>query len=150
MFYHQVMEYEYEPSLEPSYRNSFLKNFKRQIDECYFSFIIVDAIFDKVAYLDEFWSYSKSKGFQVSWSWSLVASFCIPLISVIYEVWFQNSCLEIHLVYDAIKKQVYVAEVQADIALCVKRNTHQRKQAEIQTVCGNLEFSINISLFVEK
>jgi len=30
--------------------------------------------------------------------------------------------------------QVYVAEVTADVAVCTKRNTHQRKQAEIQKV----------------
>lgn len=62
----QVMEYEYDSALEPSYKISFLKSFKRQIDDCYFNFIIVDAIFDKTEYMDEFWSYAKSKGFQAS------------------------------------------------------------------------------------
>jgi len=60
------MEYEYDAAMEASYQVSFLKSFKRQIDDCYFSFIIVDAVFDKVAQLDEFWSYAMSKGFQVS------------------------------------------------------------------------------------
>jgi YLP motif-containing protein 1 len=93
-----VMEYEYDAAMEPSYHVSFLKNFKRQIDECYFNFIIVDAVFDKVAQLDEFWSYAKSKGFQV-----------------------------------------YVAEVHADVNLCIKRNTHQRKQPEIQKIIDGWE-----------
>lgn len=30
--------------------------------------------------------------------------------------------------------KVYVAEVTADVATCTKRNTHQRKQAELQKV----------------
>lgn len=59
------MEYEYDAAMEPAYRVSFLKSFKRQIDDCFFNFIIVDAIFDKVTQLEEFWSYAKSKGFQV-------------------------------------------------------------------------------------
>lgn len=67
------MEYEYDPAVEPSYKLSFLKSFKRQIDDCYFNFIIVDAIFDKTEYMDEFWSYAKSKGFQVS---ALLKSIC--------------------------------------------------------------------------
>jgi len=60
------MEYEYDAAMEGSYQISFLKSFKRQIDDCYFNFIIVDAVFDKVVQLDEFWSYAMSKGFQAS------------------------------------------------------------------------------------
>ena len=62
-----VAEYEYDAKLEPAYRASFLKSFRRQIDDNYFNFIIVDAVFDKLTYLEEFWSYAKSKGFQVGW-----------------------------------------------------------------------------------
>jgi len=65
----QVMEYEYDSAMEVSYQLSFLKSFKRQIDDCYFSFIIVDAVFDKLAQLEEFWSYAMSKGFQASTDW---------------------------------------------------------------------------------
>lgn len=61
----QVMEFDYDAAMEPTYRVSFLKSFKRQIDDCFFSFIIVDAVFDKTVQLEEFWSYAKSKGFQV-------------------------------------------------------------------------------------
>jgi YLP motif-containing protein 1 len=42
-----------------------LKSFKKTIDDGYFSFIIVDAINDKIKKFEEFWSYAKSKGFQV-------------------------------------------------------------------------------------
>jgi len=66
------MEYDYDAAMETSYQVSFLKSFKRQIDDCYFSFIIVDAVFDKVAQLDEFWSYAMSKGFQASLSSSIL------------------------------------------------------------------------------
>ena len=61
----QVMEYEYDPGLEVSYKASFLKSFRRQLDDCYFNFFIVDANFEERGYLEEFWSYAKSKGFQV-------------------------------------------------------------------------------------
>ncbi len=59
------MEYEFDADMEESYKLSFLKSFKRQIDDCLYNFFIVDAVFDGAQYLDEFWSYAKSKGFQV-------------------------------------------------------------------------------------
>ncbi|XP_013386557.1 YLP motif-containing protein 1 isoform X2 [Lingula anatina] len=61
----KVMEYEYEPELEESYRQSLLKSFKKTIDDGFFPFIIVDAVNDRIRYFEEFWSYAKSKGFQV-------------------------------------------------------------------------------------
>jgi len=61
-----VLEYQYDADMDQAYRASFLKSFRRQIDERYFNFIIVDAVFDKTAYLEEFWSYGKLKGFEVS------------------------------------------------------------------------------------
>ena len=61
----QVLEYEYDVDMEDSYKISFLKSFKKQIDNGYFSFIIVDSNFDKISYMEEFWSYAKSRGFQV-------------------------------------------------------------------------------------
>lgn len=51
--------------MEETYKTNFFKSFKRQIDEAYFNFIIVDAIFDKAKNVDDFWSYAMSKGFQV-------------------------------------------------------------------------------------
>lgn len=61
----QVLEYEYEPELEDSYRQNMFKSFKKTIDDGFFPFIIVDAVNEKVKHFEEFWSYAKSKGFQV-------------------------------------------------------------------------------------
>lgn len=63
---HQVLEYEYEPEMEDTYRNSMLKTFKKTLDDGFFPFIILDAINDKVKYFDQFWSAAKTKGFEVS------------------------------------------------------------------------------------
>ncbi len=60
-----MLEYEYEAEMEEVYKQSLLKSFKKQIDNLLYSFLIVDAVFDKVKFLEEFWSYAKSKGFQV-------------------------------------------------------------------------------------
>ncbi|BFZ11509.1 hypothetical protein BsWGS_14548 [Bradybaena similaris] len=61
----RMMEYEYEQALEDSYRQSLLKSFKKNIDDGFFPFIIVDATNERVSHFSEFWSYAKSKGFQV-------------------------------------------------------------------------------------
>ena len=61
----KVLEYEFEAEMEDSYRRNLVKSFKKQIDNCLFSFIIIDANNDKVRYFEEMWSYAKSKGFQV-------------------------------------------------------------------------------------
>ncbi|CAL1539083.1 unnamed protein product, partial [Lymnaea stagnalis] len=61
----KVMEYEYEQALEEAYRQSLLKSFKKTVDDGFFPFIILDATNEKVAHFSEFWSYAKSKGFQV-------------------------------------------------------------------------------------
>lgn len=58
-------QYEYEPDLEPSFRQSLVKSFKKQIDDGYFSFIMVDCINDKTEHYEEMWSYAKQKGFEV-------------------------------------------------------------------------------------
>lgn len=90
------MEYEYDSAMEVSYQVSFLKSFKRQIDDCYFSFIIVDAVFDKVAQMEEFWSYAMSKGFQASittYRLIIYCRFCLHFVGQIYEpiiVWWQE------------------------------------------------------------
>ena len=44
----QMLEYEYEPEMEDSYRADFLKSFKKTVEKGYFSFIIIDAVNDKV------------------------------------------------------------------------------------------------------
>ena len=51
--------------MESAYRQNMLKSFKKTIDDGFFPFIIVDAVFDRVKHFEEFWSYAKSKGFQV-------------------------------------------------------------------------------------
>ncbi len=61
----QVMKYEYEMEMEEIYRQSLLKSFKKQIDNLLFNFIILDSFNEKVEYFEDFWSYAKSKGFQV-------------------------------------------------------------------------------------
>ena len=57
--------YEYEPEMEESYRASFLKSFKKTVDGNLFSFILVDAVHNKVSQFREFWSYAKQNGFEV-------------------------------------------------------------------------------------
>ncbi|CAG2247265.1 YLPM1 [Mytilus edulis] len=89
----KVLEYEFEAELESSYRKNMYKSFKKTIDDGFFPFIIVDAVNEKERHFEEFWSYAKSKGFQV-----------------------------------------YIAEIQADVATCVKRNTHNRSQSEIEKI----------------
>ncbi|KAK2864433.1 hypothetical protein Q7C36_003587 [Tachysurus vachellii] len=61
----KVLEYEYEPEMEDTYRNSMLKTFRKTLDDGFFPFIILDAINDKVKYFDQFWSAAKTKGFEV-------------------------------------------------------------------------------------
>lgn len=65
VFSFQVLEYEYEAEMESAYRQNMLKSFKKTIDDGFFPFIIVDAVFDRIKHFEEFWSYAKSKGFQV-------------------------------------------------------------------------------------
>ncbi|TUA53251.1 YLP motif-containing protein 1 [Bagarius yarrelli] len=65
----KVMEYEYEPEMEETYRNSMLKTFRKTLDDGFFPFIILDAINEKVKYFDQFWSAAKTKGFELASSW---------------------------------------------------------------------------------
>ena len=60
------LKYEYEKEMEKSYRTSLVKSFKKQIDDGYFSLILVDCINDKTEYYQPMWSYAKQKGFEVS------------------------------------------------------------------------------------
>lgn len=57
--------YEFEQEMEESYRASFLKSFKKTVDGNLFSFILVDAVHNKVSQFREFWSYAKQNGFEV-------------------------------------------------------------------------------------
>ena len=58
-------QYEYEAELEDTYRASLIKSFKKQIDDGYFSFIMVDCINNRTKHYEDMWSYAKQKGFEV-------------------------------------------------------------------------------------
>lgn len=60
------MEYEYEGELESSYRASLIKSFKKQVDDGFFPFIIVDCINDQVSHFSEMANYAKKNDFEVS------------------------------------------------------------------------------------
>ncbi|EEB20176.1 hypothetical protein Phum_PHUM604570 [Pediculus humanus corporis] len=61
----KVLEYEYEAGVEPHYRGSLLKAFKKTVSDGFFSFIIVDSVNEKTKDYEEMWSFAKQKGFQV-------------------------------------------------------------------------------------
>uniref|UniRef100_UPI0037E85BF6 YLP motif-containing protein 1 isoform X2 n=1 Tax=Semicossyphus pulcher TaxID=241346 RepID=UPI0037E85BF6 len=61
----KILEYEYEPEMEDTYRSSMLKTFKKTLDDGFFPFIILDTINDRVKHFDQFWSAAKTKGFEV-------------------------------------------------------------------------------------
>ncbi|XP_041832240.1 YLP motif-containing protein 1 isoform X2 [Melanotaenia boesemani] len=61
----KVLEYEYEPEMEDTYRSSMLKTFKKTLDDGFFPFIIIDTVNDRVKHFDQFWSAAKTKGFEV-------------------------------------------------------------------------------------
>ncbi|XP_019740498.1 YLP motif-containing protein 1 isoform X3 [Hippocampus comes] len=61
----KVLEYEYEPEMEDTYRSSMLKTFKKTLDDGFFPFIILDTINNRVNHFDQFWSAAKTKGFEV-------------------------------------------------------------------------------------
>ncbi|XP_076464262.1 uncharacterized protein LOC143296296 [Babylonia areolata] len=94
----KVLEYEYEQDMEEAYLQSLFKSFKKTVDDGLFPFIIVDAINEKVKSFEPFWSYAKSKGFQV-----------------------------------------YVAELEADVATCINRNIHKWTEYDVEKVKGRWE-----------
>ncbi|XP_037803797.1 uncharacterized protein LOC119598228 isoform X3 [Penaeus monodon] len=61
----KIMEYEFEPELEESYRMSLIKSFKRQVDDGFFPFIIVDCIHNKVKHFAEMATHAKKCNFEV-------------------------------------------------------------------------------------
>ncbi|KAM3917952.1 YLP motif-containing protein 1 [Leptodactylus fuscus] len=61
----KVMEYEYEPEMEDTYRSGMLKTFKKTLDDGFFPFIILDSVHDRVRQFEQFWSAAKTKGFEV-------------------------------------------------------------------------------------
>ena len=55
--------YEYDEPMEPSYYKSLLKMFKKNVEQGFYPFLIVDAVFQKLTDFEEYWSFAKSKGF---------------------------------------------------------------------------------------
>jgi len=58
-------EYEYDEDLEDSYRDCLFKSFKKNIDGRLFTFLIVDAINNKLDHFKPMWSHAKTNGFEV-------------------------------------------------------------------------------------
>lgn len=85
-------KYEYEKEMEKSYRNSLVKSFKKQIDDGYFSLILVDCINDKTEYYQPMWSYAKQKGFEVS--------------ALTFSIFINNSFLHIKSIFGVLRKNV--------------------------------------------
>ncbi|XP_026677295.1 YLP motif-containing protein 1-like [Diaphorina citri] len=55
----KAFEYEYEKELEESYRQSLVKSFKKNVNDAYFSFIIVDANNDQLSHYSEMYLHAK-------------------------------------------------------------------------------------------
>ena len=64
-FIYRHFQYEYDKELEDSFRSSLFKSFKKQIDDGYFTFVIVDGINNKTKHYEDMWSYGKQRGFEV-------------------------------------------------------------------------------------
>lgn len=61
----KVHEYEFEEAMEPTYRESLLRAYKKTLEDGFFTFVIVDSVNDKVAYFSEFWTIAKKMSFEV-------------------------------------------------------------------------------------
>ena len=100
-------KYEYEKEMEKSYRNSLVKSFKKQIDDGYFSLILVDCINDKTEYYQPMWSYAKQKGFEVS--------------ALTFSIFINNSFLHIKSIFGVlwknVEKQYYKIELLLPISI---------------------------------
>ena len=57
--------YEYEKDMESCYRASLLKTYKKTVDDRLFSFIIIDAINELIADIEDFYSYAIKNDFVV-------------------------------------------------------------------------------------
>ena len=61
----KVTKYQYDESMSSSYREAFYKLYRKQIDDSFFKFIVVDAIMSSAILVDKFVSYGANKGFKV-------------------------------------------------------------------------------------
>ena len=98
-------KYEYEKEMEKSYRNSLVKSFKKQIDDGYFSLILVDCINDKTEYYQPMWSYAKQKGFEVS--------------ALTFSIVINNSFLHIKSIFSVLRKNVEKEYCEMELLLPV-------------------------------
>ena len=67
------------------------KSFKKTIDDGFFPFIIMDAVNERVKHFEEFWSYAKSKGFQVALILSTIGVF----VSIWGLLFIDHLCLNL-------------------------------------------------------
>lgn len=80
----KVEEYEYDISLEPSYRASMLKQFNKTLSEGYFSMILVDAVNSKVRNGNMSWACT----YTCTCSWRIVS---LPMCVLIANVNLKKS-----------------------------------------------------------
>ena len=106
--------YEYDSEMEESYRASFLKSFKKTVDGNLFSFILVDAVHNKVSQFREFWSYAKQNGFEVNFFMKVFT-------------------------YNLFLFEVYVCSVDCDTHLAASRNIHKRTEEEVVQLSKSFE-----------
>lgn len=59
------MKYEYDATMEKSYRDSLIKSFKKTIIDGFFNFVIVDCINNELKHYEEMWLFAKQKNWQV-------------------------------------------------------------------------------------
>lgn len=59
------MEYKYDETQEAEYVTHLIKAFKKNVNDGYFNFIILDSINEKISDYEEMWSFAKTKGFKV-------------------------------------------------------------------------------------
>lgn len=64
-FFVEDGKFDYDPELEPTYRHELFKLFKRQIDEGFFSVILLDCINERIEQFSQFYQYAKINRFQV-------------------------------------------------------------------------------------
>lgn len=64
LFLFKVDEYQYEHDMEETYRSNMSKSIKKQIEDGYFNFFILDAVHEKRKYFTEIVSFAKKKNFE--------------------------------------------------------------------------------------
>ena len=105
--------------LEDSYRASLVKSFKKQVDDGYFDFIMVDCINNLTKHYEEMWSYAKQKGFEVSFISYLLHTYFFPCCFYLFEYfhflhnsqllwWYRQINQSCKIVFQMIEKGHYM------------------------------------------